>query len=139
MSWRYHGKAKLNPNAPSAWGRCDRCSFWYLLSELNYQMEWRGARLMNIRLRVCPKCTDRPYIFNRPLILPPDPVPKADPRPENFQIADNGSPTQPPLPWPQQSPGPVVPGAPQPPVYVTPPLPPLPPDIGLGYPNESEE
>ena len=115
--------------------------FWFNLSDLLYQHEWRGSRLMNIRLRVCARCLDKPFIFNRPLILPPDPVPKSDPRPENFEIADNGSPTPPPLPWPVQASGPTVPSppTPPPPVFVTPPLPPLPPDIGLGYPNESEE
>jgi hypothetical protein len=104
---------------------------WHQLNRLNYQMEWRGARLMNIRLRVCPQCTDRPFLFNRPIIYPPDPVPVRDPRPQNFEIPNNGSPFAPPLPWPVQSVGPAVASPPTPayPVYVTPPLPPLPEDI----------
>ncbi len=74
---------------------------------------------------------DRPFLFNRPIVYPPDPQPVVDPRPQNFQIADNGSPFVPPLPWPVQAVGPPVASPPTPaaPVYVTPPLPPLPQDI----------
>jgi len=99
---------------------CDRCGFWYLLDDLHYQMEWRGPRLMNIRLRVCQKCYDVPFIFNRPLVIPPDPVPRYDPRPENFTQADEGTFPLPPLPWPVQQNGPGDPNAPPPPVFVTP-------------------
>ncbi len=70
-------------------------------------MEWRGPRLMNIRLRVCPKCTDVPFIFAKPIIYPPDPMPVYDPRPENFTNANLGSPVVP-LPWPVQPIGPPV-------------------------------
>lgn len=131
MAWRFHGRARINPRAPEAAGICDSCGFKFSLRDLGYQMEWRGPRLMNTRLRKCPKCLDVPFIFNRPIIYPPDPVPVADPRPQNYTIANNGSPFTPPLPWPSQESGPVVPMPPTPeyPVYVTPPLPPLPPDI----------
>lgn len=112
-------------------------------------------RLVNIRLRVCPSCMDISPSFLKPIIYPPDPVPVRDPRPQNFAIPNNGSPVVPPLPWPVQPSGPVVqeiyvladngdvilddgghpiiadnsPIVPQRPVYVTPPLPPLPQDI----------
>lgn len=141
MAWRFTGRARVNARNPSAFGVCDRCGFWYNLVDLNYQMEWRGPRLMNIRLRVCKQCTDTPYIFNKPIIYGIDPVPVQDPRPQNFTTANNGSPITPPLPWPVQGEGPAVASPPTPPipVYPTPPLPPLPPDIGLGYPQFSEE
>lgn len=130
------------------------------LNRLNYQFDWRGPKLANLRLRVCPPCTDRASIWLKPIIYPPDPVPVLDPRPQNFTIANNGSPFIPPLPWPTQPLGPPIPGPyyltdddgnilyddgghplvadnspPQPPpfpVYVTPPLPPLPTDIEEG-------
>ena len=51
-----------------------------------------------------------------------------------YQIANNGSPFVPPLPWPHQGSGPVVamPPTPEYPEYTTPPLPPLPPEIEPG-------
>lgn len=156
MAWRYTGKARVDPQHPQAFGVCDRCGFWHNLVDLAYQHEWRGRQLKNIRLRVCSRCLDVPFIFNRPIIYPPDPVPVADPRPQNFTIANNGSPYAPPLPWPVQTIQPPVvliylvddagdyivddDGAyilasdspdppPEPPVFETPPLPPLPPGI----------
>lgn len=155
MAWRYTGKARVDPNNPQAFGVCDRCSFWFNLVNLGYQREWRGPRLVNTRARVCAACMDKPFIFNKPIIYPPDPVPVRDPRPQNFEVANNGSPFTPPLPWPVQPSGPVVqewyvladdgdiilddagrpilvdgsPFVPEPPVYVTPPLPALPQEI----------
>jgi hypothetical protein len=128
---QYTGRAKVDPHHPEAFGVCDRCGFWWNLNRLTYQHEWRGMRLANLRLRVCPPCLDTPAAFLKPIVYPPDPVPKIDPRPQNFTIADNGSPFTPPLPWPSHASGPVVPMPPTPeyPVYVTPPNPPLPPDI----------
>jgi len=129
LAWRFTGKARVNPRSPRAFGVCDRCSGWYNLENLVYQFEWRGPRLVNIRLRVCAKCLDRPFVFNRPLIFPPDPVPVYDPRPENFTNANLGSPVVP-LPWPTQPVGPPVPTppTPTPPTFSLPP-PPLPPPI----------
>jgi len=129
MAWRATGRAQVDPNHPEAFGVCDRCGFWWNLNRLRYQFEWRGSRLMNIRLRVCPQCWDTPFIFAKPIVYPPDPVPVSDPRVQNFQIANNGSPYTPPLPWPTQSVGPVNNDHPPYPVQPTPPLPPLPPDI----------
>lgn len=131
MAWRYTGRARVNPLHPEAFGICDRCGLLYNLVNLNYQFAWRGPRFVNIRLRVCPSCMDRAAEFLKPIIYPPDPVPVSDPRPQNFTIANNGSPVVPPLPWPVQTSGPVVgmPPTPEYPVYETPPLPPLPQDI----------
>lgn len=84
MAWRPHGHARVNPNHPSAWGDCDRCGMVYNLDALNYQFDWRGPRLANLRIKVCRKCTDVPFEFWRPVILPPDPVARTDPRPEAF-------------------------------------------------------
>ncbi len=125
------GRARVDPRHPSAFGVCDRCGFWWNLDELRYQFDWRGPRLQNLRLRVCPPCTDKPSIWLKPIVYPPDPVPRMDPRVQSFVIPNNGSPFPPPLPWPTQQLGPEVPMPPTPeyPVYVTPPLPPLPPDI----------
>ncbi len=84
MSWRFHGRATVNPQSPSAFGVCDRCGCWYNLDTLAWQFEWRGPRLMNLRILVCPPCKDVPQEQLRPIVIPPDPVPRANPRPEDF-------------------------------------------------------
>lgn len=56
----------------------------YNLDNLSYQMEWRGPRLASTGAKVCRHCTDKPFAHNRPVILPPDPAARRDPRPEDF-------------------------------------------------------
>jgi len=86
---RPHGKhQRIDPSAPTAAGVCDRCNLIQPLARLKWQYDWRGNTLGNLRLRVCPTCMDKPFIFNRPLILPPDPPPVKDPRPENYAIEE---------------------------------------------------
>lgn len=77
----YHGRAQVDANAPEAMACCDRCGFLYSHPDLQWQYEWRGNQLQNTYLLVCDRCLDVPFIFNRPIILPPDPVPIRDPRP----------------------------------------------------------
>ena len=87
---------------PRAFGVCDRCGLWYNLEELQWQFDWRGPKLQNLRIRVCRPCTDKPFEFYRPVILPPEPVSVPNPRPENFAADDGPPPTQiyPPTPTP---------------------------------------
>lgn len=91
MAWRFHGRASVRPSNPAAFGVCDRCGFWYQLSELVYQLEWRGNALMSTGIKVCTRtCYDKPQEQFRPQILPPDPVPVLQPRPENFTLDNQG-------------------------------------------------
>lgn len=86
---RPHGRAQIDPRAPRALGVCDRCQFLYNHDELRWQMRWRGPRLQNIRLLVCGTCYDTPNEQERLIVLPPDPVPIMNPRPEDYAGADN--------------------------------------------------
>ena len=110
MAWRFTGRARVDARDPHAFGVCDRCGFWFSLSSLSYQYDYRGPQLVNLRLRVCPRCTDTPFIFFKPIVYPPDPVPVADPRLQNFTAANQGTYPLPPLPWPVVPIGPSVPG-----------------------------
>jgi hypothetical protein len=57
----------------------------YNLRDLRWQNQWQGNRLVNLRLLVCTRtCLDVPQIQLRTLILPPDPVPVLNPRPEMY-------------------------------------------------------
>ena len=91
MAWRFTGRARVNPSSPEAFAVCDRCNFWYNHVDLQWQTEWRGDKLQNIRILVCQRCLDVPFELNRPLHLPPDPPPVRDARPENFYVDEAGA------------------------------------------------
>lgn len=78
------GRAHTSARNPRAQGRCDRCSFWYQLDQLRFQMQWQGTTLINTQMRVCRTCYDTPQQQLRAIVLPADPVPVWQPRPESF-------------------------------------------------------
>lgn len=86
MAWRPHGRAEVDSSNPRGWATCDRCGLNYNLFKLNYQFQWAGTDLINLRLRVCPTCMDTPSEFLRTVIIPPDPLPLIDPRPEPYVL-----------------------------------------------------
>ena len=101
---RPHGKyARVNPQNPEALGQCSRCSFWYNLVDLQWQMQWAGSRLFNTGVLVCPRCLDIPTEQLRTIVLNPDPPPVLNARVPNFAyeeqsvlIAQYGGPKEPP-------------------------------------------
>ncbi len=86
MAWRFHGRARVNPTNPVSFAVCDRCGDWYNIGSLNWQYQWAGPNLQNLRLLVCKSCLDVPQPQLKPRILPPDPMPTLNARPENFLI-----------------------------------------------------
>lgn len=83
------GRARaVGPHAVSAIGICDRCGFRYTLIDLQFQVEWGGAALINTGSRVCPPCFDEPNPQLRAYSPPPDPVPVLDPRPDYANIGN---------------------------------------------------
>lgn len=82
---RPHGKyASVDPNNPEAFGQCGRCSFWYNLRALSWQLEWAGQRIYSKQILVCERCYDRPDEQLRTIILPPDPPPLPNARVPDF-------------------------------------------------------
>jgi hypothetical protein len=67
---------------PRAFAVCDGCGIWYNHNKLRWQFDWAGASLINKRILVCPRCLDRPQMQLRAIILPADPIPIMNPRPE---------------------------------------------------------
>lgn len=60
------------------------------LDRLQWQWDWQqGPRLKNLRILVCPDCYDKPQENGRTIVLPPDPIPIKNARPENYALADN--------------------------------------------------
>jgi hypothetical protein len=60
---------------------------------LQFQYQWAGFQLINLRYLVCETCLDRPAPFLKALVLPPDPPPIFNVRPEPYSVDEEG-PTQ---------------------------------------------
>jgi len=87
---RPHGRATISARSPRATAICDRCGFMYNHDQLQWQWDWlQGPRLFNLRILVCQPCLDVPQESGRTIVLPPDPVPIRNPRPESYVLADN--------------------------------------------------
>ena len=84
MPWRPHARFRVDPSRPQAIGSCDRCGIAYNLVDLQYQFQWAGTDLINLGIKVCDICRDEPSPFLKTIIIPPDPVPVDQPRPEPY-------------------------------------------------------
>lgn len=80
-----HGRAKVDARSPRAFGVCDRCGFLYNHKDLHWQYDFRGRSLANLRILVCDTCEDTPQNQLKPRIIPPDPMPIQNARPERYQ------------------------------------------------------
>lgn len=89
MAYRWHPKgAEVDPDNPRAWGTCDRCGFVQNLDKLQWQYAYRGLSMpQNTRLLVCSdRCLDPLNPQDTPIILPPDPLPVFNARPEPYLL-----------------------------------------------------
>ncbi len=81
MSRNPKGKhVSIDPSRPEALGVCDYSRFICMKKDLVKQMEWRGNALIWTGWLVHPNYLDVPNEQLRAPILPPDPVPVANPR-----------------------------------------------------------
>lgn len=81
---RATGRASVSASNPRAFAICDRCGFLYNHHQLSWQFDYAGAYLVNKRLLVCASCNDTPNEQLRAIVIPPDPVPIQNPRPQNY-------------------------------------------------------
>lgn len=84
MAWRYHGRARVSTTNPQAFAVCDRCCRWWNRTDLTWQFDWAGAKLINKRILVCRTCLDVPQEQLRAIAIPPDPIPIRNPRPDLY-------------------------------------------------------
>jgi hypothetical protein len=77
-----YGRASVSRRWPRAHAICERCGGRFNHDQLQWQFQWNGPRLQNLRILVCRSCLDVPQEQLRTIILPPDPVPIENPRPE---------------------------------------------------------
>ncbi len=95
MANRPHGRyAEVDTSYPRAWATCDACGCNINHYKLSFQRQWQGFKIINLGTLVCPDCLDRPAEFLRTIVLPPDPPPLYNIRPEPYSVDDEG-PTQP--------------------------------------------
>lgn len=86
---RPHGRAKVSLRSPTSFAICDGCGFLYNITDLSWNREWAGNILINTRQLVCRKCNDTPNPQLRSIILPADPTPTANPRPQDYSVAES--------------------------------------------------
>jgi len=79
-------RADVNPSAPRAWGTSDRNGMISNHHKLQWQQQWRGSRIMNTGILVGDDELDIPQRQLGILILPPDPRPIMNARPEQYTI-----------------------------------------------------
>lgn len=85
---RSQGSADISASRPRALAICDRCGKRVNHDRLQWQWQFQGPQLFNIRLLVCRSCLDVPQEQLRTIVLPPDPVPIQNARPE-FEVSNN--------------------------------------------------
>jgi len=82
------GRAKTSSSNPQAHAICDRCGFRYNHTNLQWQYDWRGAALQNVRILVCNSCMDVAQEQQRAIAVPADPVPIMQARTQDFETAE---------------------------------------------------
>jgi len=70
--------------SPQAHAICDDCGFRYLHVDLRWKVQWAGAKVQNLRLLVCKTCWDNPQPQLKAIVIPADPLPIYNPRPEAY-------------------------------------------------------
>lgn len=85
------GRARTSATSPQAHAICDRCGFRYNFVDLQWQYDWRGASLQNLRILVCNTCLDTPQEQLRAIVVPADPVPIVNARVQDFTVAETNN------------------------------------------------
>lgn len=100
MSFPKGKYVRIDPRNPEALAMCDYSNLPCMHKDLVRQMEWRGMGLVWTGALVNKRFADIPNEQGRTPILPPDPIPVANPRPQFFQYvtASNN-----PLPVPSEA------------------------------------
>ena len=83
---RHPRRAQVDSNNPRAWGTDDRSGFLGNQENLQWQYDWAGTSLINKRILVYPDMLDKPQRQLGTIILPPDPLPIQNARPEPYAI-----------------------------------------------------
>jgi hypothetical protein len=83
---RHPRRARVNPSSPRAWATSDRNAMISNHEDLQWQYEWSGNKLVNLKILVSPDELDKPQRQLGTIILPPDPPSVMNARPEQYDI-----------------------------------------------------
>ena len=81
---RHPRRAEVNPNHPQGWASSDRNGHVGNLAKMKWQHDWQGAKIINKRILVHEDELDIPQRQLGVLIIPPDPLPLMNARPESY-------------------------------------------------------
>ena len=84
---RHPRRAIVDPTAPRAWATDDRTGFIGNHKDLKWQHDWRGNQLVNLRILTYEP--DNPQRQLGTIIIPPDPPPIYNARPEGYPVDEN--------------------------------------------------
>lgn len=84
--WHPTGRGQVSARSPRPLAVCDRCNFTWNHDRLTWQYQWSGVKLQNLRLLVCPTCLDTPQPQLKTIVIPPDPLPVLNARPEQYAV-----------------------------------------------------
>lgn len=79
-------RARVDPSSPKAWATSDRNGHVGNLVDMRFQWEYAGTGLVNKRILVHQDELDKPQRQLGTIILPPDPPPVMNARPEPYAI-----------------------------------------------------
>lgn len=79
-------RAATDPTNPRAWGTSDRNGHIGNHENMQWQWDWAGTQLINKRILVHADELDEPQRQLGTIILPPDPTPIMNARPEAYLI-----------------------------------------------------
>src|SRR6516225_4202108 len=77
-------RTQVDPKNPQAWATDDLSGFVVQHNDLQSVREWAGTQIINKRFLTHPDFLDEPQRQLGTLILPPDPPPIMNARPENY-------------------------------------------------------
>lgn len=83
---RHPRRTFTDPTRPKAWGTDDRTGFIGQHGDLCWQHEFAGQKLINLKILTYPEFLDKPQRQLGTIILPPDPLPILNARPEQYSL-----------------------------------------------------
>ena len=84
-------RARVDPTSPRAWATSDRSGFVGNHENMQWQYEYAGTQLINKHILVYPDELDEPQRQLGTIILPPDPPPIMNARPEPYDIDETST------------------------------------------------
>lgn len=87
MTYRPQPKYATKDAHRGPWTTCDRCGLIWNQTSMQFQYDFNGGPLpVNRQLLFCPRCLDAYNYQKQLIVIPPDPPPLMNTRPEPYSI-----------------------------------------------------